>query len=176
MSLLKKLFGKKQQSEPKSRTDEDLPKYTQYFESLDEDQIKSLEKLSDKLKKHQSNKAEAIQEFMDAGLDHNKIKKAERIVNEYGQAILEATELNKRKVKEFGEKVDTSSAKALQDKKAIYYHLMNKFDIRLLPYDKNTIKEAIELLLENETDENRIEQLRTGLLYLDDFIDLSDLE
>lgn len=176
MSLLKKLFGKKKQLESRSREDGDLTKYTQYFESSDEDRIKGLEKLSNELKKHQSNKAEAIHEFIDAGLEYNKIKKAEKIVNEYGQAIMEATELNKRKVEEFGKKIETSSVKALQDKKAIYYNLMNKFDIQLLPYGKNTIKEAIELLLKDETDANRIEQLRIGLLYLDDFIDFTDLE
>jgi uncharacterized membrane protein len=89
---------------------------------------------------------------------------------------MEATELNKRKVEEFGKKIDGDSLKELQDKRAIFYHLQNKFDIRLLPYDKNTIKEAIESLMQYETDVNRIEHLKVGLLCLDDFIDFSQFD
>jgi len=79
-------------------------------------------------------------------------------------------------VEEFGKKIDGDLLKELQDKRAIFYHLQNKFDIRLLPYDKNTIKEAIESLMQDETDVNRIEQLKVGLLYLNDFIDFSQFD
>ena len=89
---------------------------------------------------------------------------------------MEATELNKRKVEEFGKKIDGDSLKELQDKRAIFYHLQNKFDIRLLPYDKNTIKEAIESLMQDEPNVNRKEQLKVGLLYLDDFIHFSQFD
>lgn len=117
--------------------------------------------------------ARNINNGQEARIDYGKDKRYEKIVNEYGKVLMEATELNKSKVEEFGKKIDGDSLKELQDKRAIFYHLQNKFDIRLLPYEKNTIKEAIESLMQDETDVNRIEQLKVGLLYLDDFIDFS---
>ena len=99
-----------------------------------------------------------------------------QIVNEYGKALMEATELNRRKVEEYSKNINRDSIKELADKKAIFYHLQNKFDIRLLPYDKNTIKEAIESLMQDEKDINRIDQLKIGLLYLDDFIDFNQFD
>jgi len=106
----------------------------------------------------------------------DKEQRAERIVNEYGRAIIEATELNRRKVAEFQESIDENSIKDFVNEKAIWYHLQNKFDIRLLPYDKQTIKEAIELLLKDETDKTKIEQLKIGLMFLNDFVEYSGLE
>ena len=176
MSILKKLFKRKQKSNISGQEADDLQKWTKYFESCDQNQIEKLRKFLNELKKHPSKESEIIHEFIDAGIEYSKDKSYEKIVNEYGKALMEATELNKKKVEEFGKKIDSNSLKEFQDKKPIFYHLQNKFDIRLLPYDKNTIKEAIELLLKDETDAKRIEQLRIGLLYLDDFIDFPDLE
>lgn len=79
-------------------------------------------------------------------------------------------------MEEFGKIIDGDSAKEYLDKKAIFYRLQGKYDIRLLPYDKNTIKEAIESLIKHEIDENFIEDLQRGLLYLDDFIDFSQYD
>ena len=176
MNLIKKLFKRKEKSNISGQEDDDLQKWTKYFESCDENQIKNLKKFLNELKKHPSKQSEIIHEFIDAGIEYGKDKTYEKIVNEYGKALMEATELNKRKVEEFGKKIDSDSLKELQDKKAIFYHLQNKFDIRLLPYDKDTIKEAIESLMQDETDVNRIEQLKVGLLYLDDFIDFSQID
>ena len=175
MNLLKKLFNREEKSNISSQEDDDLQKWTKYFESCGENQIKNLKKFQNELKKHPSKKSEIIHELIDAGIEYGKDKRYQQIVNEYGKALMEGTELNKRKVEEFGKKTDGDSLKELQDKRAIFYHLQNKFDIRLLPYDKKTIKEAIELLMQDETDINRIEQLKAGLLYLDDFIDFSQL-
>jgi hypothetical protein len=176
MRLLKRLFGKKHGSESKNREESDLQKFSKHFESLDQKQIENLKKPNNELKKQGSTKAKVVQEFIEAGLEYNKIKRAEKIVNEYGRAIMEASELNKRKFAEFEKNIDTKSAKELLGNKASYYQLQNKFDNRLLPYDKQTIKESIELLLNDETDVSRIEQLKIGLLYLDDFIDFSEFE
>ena len=176
MNIIKKLYKRKGKSNASTQEDDNLQKWTKYFESCDENQIKNLKIFLNNLKKHPSKKSEIIDKFIDAGIEYAKDKRYEKIVNEYGKALLEATELNRRKLEEFGEKIDRDSLKELQDKKAIFYHLQNKFDIRLLPYDKNTIIEAIELLMQDETDVNRIEQLKIGLLYLDDFIDFSQFD
>lgn len=176
MSFLKNLLKRKEKSNVSGQEADDLQKWTKYFESCDENQIQNLKKFLKELKKHPSKESDIVHEFIDAGIDYGKDKKYEKIVNEYGKALMEATELNKRKVEEFGKKIDGDSLKELQDKRAIFYHLQNKFDIRLLPYDKNTIKEAIESLMQHETDVNRIEHLKVGLLCLDDFIDFSQFD
>lgn len=102
------------------------------------------------------------------------VLKAQKIFNDYGQALMECNEINKRKHKEFMEMLDVDTLKALQ---SFDEPFQNKFDIRLLPYDKEKIREAIEFLLQyvDETDTTRIGLLETGLLFLDDFIDYSKL-
>jgi hypothetical protein len=128
------------------------------------------------LKKSDSEKARVLLEFIDTGVEYNKEKKGEKIVNEYGQAIMAASELNKRKVQNFTKNLNSASVKALNERQAIYHHLQNKFDMHLLSHDKEIIREALEVLLKDEIDSHKIEQLRTGLLLLDDFIDYSKFE
>ena len=176
MSFLKRLFKRKEKSNINGQEVNDLQKLTKYFESCDENQIKNFKKFQNELKKNPSQKSEIIHEVIDAGIEYGKNKRYEKIVNEYGKAIMEATELNKRKIEEFGKKNDSNSLKELQENNAIFHHLQNKFDIRLLPYDKNTIREAIEALMQGETAVNKIEQLKVGLLYLDDFINFSQFD
>lgn len=193
MNFLKNLFQRKKKSDLIRQEENDLQnlaKMIKSFESYDDNQIKNLQIVLNQLKYHHSKASESIHELFDSGLEYAKYKRSEKIVNEYGKAIMEATELNKRKVEEFRKKTDDNSLydsrKEFQDKSAIFYHLQNKFDIRLLPYDKNTIKEAIEYLIQNDTDvkwleQNEtdviwIEQLKIGLLFLDDFIDFSQFD
>jgi hypothetical protein len=176
MNIMKKLFKRKGESNVDIQKDDTLGKLTRYFESCDENQIENLKKFKNILKNYPSAKSEIIHEFIESGIEYAKDKRFEKIVNEYGKALMEATELNRRKVEEYGKNINRDSIKKLADKKAIFYHLQNKFDIRLLPYDKNTIKEAIESLLQDEKDLNRIDQLKIGLLYLDDFIDFSQFD
>jgi hypothetical protein len=115
-----------------------------------------------------------MHEFIDAGLEIHELKKAEKIVNEYGSAIVKANEINRKKVEEFGKLPTEEKAKSLENKDAYFYALQNKFDINLLPYDKTTIKDSIELLLDDETDPSKKDVLISGLLYLEDFVDFSD--
>lgn len=107
--------------------------------------------------------------------EFNKVRN-QLIINVYGKAIMVASELNNKIVEEFGKNIDADSRKELWEKKSNFYHLLNKFDIRLLPYDKCTIREAIESLMKDEIDAKNIEQLKIGLIYLDDFIDFSQLD
>ena len=102
----------------------------------------------------------------------NKLKKAIKIVNAYGGAITKGTELNKIIVESFQNKSPGQHLEALKKKGAYFYALQNKFDISLLPFDKKTIQDAIELLIEDETDSEKISSLNTGLMYLQDFIDI----
>ncbi|MBC8200291.1 MAG: hypothetical protein H8E80_09675 [Desulfobacteraceae bacterium] len=173
MNIIKKLFKRKKKSNAKVQEDNNLEKFITYFESCDGNQINNLKKFQNILKNQPSTKSEIIHEFIESGIEYSKDKKYEKIVNEYGEALMEATELNRRKVEEYSKNINRDSINELADKKAIFYHLQNKFDIRLLPYDKNTIKEAIESLIQDETDVKKIEQLKVGLSYLDDFIDFS---
>ena len=181
-NLLKNLFQRKEKSDLIRQEEElqNLAKKIKSFESYDDNQIKNLQIVLNQLKYHHSKASETIHEFFDSGLEYAKYKRSEKIVNEYGKAIMEATELNKRKVEEFRKKTDDNSLydskKEFQNKRAIFYHLQNKFDIRLLPYDKNTIKEAVEYLIQNDTDVKWLEQLKIGLLFLDDFIDFSQFD
>lgn len=115
-------------------------------------------------------------EFSGVSTEQNKIPCAENIVNDYGQAIVKATELNKIKVKEFKNNMNTESIKSFKENGAIYYHLQNKFNISFIQHDKDIIKESIEYLLQNETNATAIEQLKTGLSYLNDFIDFNEIE
>lgn len=103
-------------------------------------------------------------------LELNELNKAEKIVNEYGRAIMKGTEINKLIVSE--NKSREQILASFENKDSYYYALQNKFDISILPYDKTTIKDAIELLLEDETDTKKKDSLMTGLLYLEDFVDI----
>ena len=102
----------------------------------------------------------------------NELNKAETIVNEYGQAIMKGTEINKIIVEKSENKSREQILASFENKDSYYYALQNKFDISLLPYDKTTVKDAIELLLEDETDTKKKDSLMTGLLYLEDFVDI----
>lgn len=66
---------------------------------------------------------------------------AREIVNAYGQALVASSQL-------------TGPAAG---------------DENLLPYPKDVIRKAIELLIEGDTDKGRINLLRAGLMYLEDF-------
>lgn len=68
--------------------------------------------------------------------------------------------------------------KTLQEKRAYYYRLLCKKDIHFLPHSKDTIRDAIEFLLQRSQDEpdQYINSLKYGLMSLDDFIDFSHIE
>jgi len=96
MSFLKKIFKKKEKSNINGQEADDLQKWTKYFESCDENQNTNLKKFLKELKKHPSKKTEIIHEFIDAGIEYAKDKRYEKIVNEYGKALMEATALNNK--------------------------------------------------------------------------------
>lgn len=183
MKFFKKIFGKynqKKQVDDYNIKSQDLVlRIIEKFKTLDDNKIEDYKTF---LKEFEptNNDQKLLLAIMKDGISYNKASRAEKIVNDYGQALMKATELNKRKVDEFFSKnknLDLASLKSmqesLQENKAIYYHLQHKFDIRLLPYDKEIIREALEFLLQDETDTSTIEQLKNGLLFLDDFIDFS---
>ena len=82
MNLLKKLFERKEKSNISGQEDDDLQKWTQYFESCDENQIKNLKIFLNELKKHPSKESAIIHEFIDTGIEYGKDKGYEKIVNE----------------------------------------------------------------------------------------------
>jgi hypothetical protein len=176
MSFFKNIFSRR---DPKKGSDDCNIKLKdssleiiEKIKSLGDEKIEDYKKMLKEFKP--TNETQKLfQEFIKEGIAYNKLSKAQKIVNDYGNALMEATELRRKNVDEFNKNFDSTSLKSLQDKKDIYYYLQNKFDIRLLPYDKEIIKEAIELLLQDETDVNWIEQLKIGLLYLSDFIDFN---
>ncbi len=108
----------------------------------------------------------------DTILELSNLKAAEKIVNEFGQAITKGTVINRQIVEKAQNETPEKIAEWLINKDGYYYALLNKFDSRLLPHNKKTIENAIKLLLENETDSKRKDDLMIGLIYLDDFIDL----
>jgi len=98
------------------------------------------------------------------------IKTAEKVVNEYGIALEKASYANRLEMahlidnlangKESVEKVVAS----LNEKRGRHYDLFTlKCDRSLLPYPKETIREAIDLLLQYEKDPENISLLREGL-------------
>ena len=108
--------------------------------------------------------------------EHLTIDKAEKIVNAYGSALERASYLNKARVanllddlsngKESVEKVSAS----LQRGDGKYHDLLTmKCEKSLLPYPRETIQEAIHLLLRHETDPENIRLLEQGLQYLESF-------
>jgi len=171
MGFLKKLLKKTKQSNSQNLKDEDNEKWIQYFESADENKVRRLGKTLNYLKSSNSEIAEPLQELIEAGLELNMMEKAQKIVNEYGQAIMKGTEINRRKTEEFMKQTIDQTIKSLKDQDPLH-PLQGKFDIDLLSHDKETIKGAIGFLLEHETDSEKIDDLMRGLIFLDDFIDL----
>lgn len=149
-----------------------MKKLTQYFKSLGKNQISGARKTLNVLKTSNSDKAKLMHEFVDAGLELKEFNKAGKIVNEYGQAITKGTEINKIIVEKSENKSREQILASFENKDSYYYALQNKFDISILPYDKTTIKDAIELLLEDETDSKKKDSLMNGLLYLEDFVEI----
>lgn len=96
-------------------------------------------------------------------------------MNEYGRALMEASDQNKSLLRNLN--VDLMK-KTLQEKRAYYYRLLCKKDIHFLPYSKDTIRDAIEFLLQRSQDEADpyVNALKRGLMSLDDFIDFSHIE
>ena len=137
-SLFKRLFWKKKKSDSKNLKDEDIPKWAQYFKSLDENQSSGLRKTLNVLKASDSDNADLMHDFIDAGLEINDLKKAIKIVNAYGGAITKGTELNKIIVESFQNKSPEQHLEALKKKGKYFYALQNKFDVSLLPFDKKT--------------------------------------
>jgi hypothetical protein len=101
-----------------------------------------------------------------------KLKWAEKIINDYGQAIEDATAYNKSKADEFFKNPNKDMASTQSSKK----YLQGKLDIKFLPYDKKTIEEALNIFINNETNHQIIEQLKAGHKLLDEFVDYSTLE
>jgi len=171
MKFLRKIFGKKQEYNNNENEEKLLQQLLDKFSSMN---LKDFEKIESAINQTEveSQKLESLKELFDAGKEYNKEYSAVKIINEYGNAITLASEINKRKVQEFFKNSDANSkAKFLNDKYDIYYRLQNKFDLSLLPYKKETIKQALVYLLKIETNQEKKEQLKTGLLYLKDFID-----
>ena len=100
MNFWKKFFRKKKESKLKHNQNDDMEKWLQFFENADDNKIIGLEKFSNKLRKSYSPKKNDMLEFVESGLQYNKEMKAQKIVNRYGQAITEASELNKKKIEE----------------------------------------------------------------------------
>lgn len=176
MKFFKKIFGKynqKKHIDDYNIKSQDLVlSIIEKFKTLDANKIKDYKKML-KAFEPTNNDQKMMIAILKDGIAYNKASRAEKIVNDYGQALMEASELNIRKVEEFRENLNGETLKSFNEKEAIYYHFQNKFDIRLLPYDKEIIREAIEFLLQDERDTSRVEQLEAGLLFLDDFIDYS---
>ena len=176
MSFLKKIFSKKEGRKPKHEKDKDIQEWIQHFKSVGKkNQIEYYEKFLTEINQIDSAKARAIHKFMEAGLEHSKEARALKIVNEYGRALQDATQQNKSIT---DENLNADSLKSFREKGAIYYRYLGYLDISFLPYSKEIIREAIEFLLQHSQDETdpRIEQLRGGLLLLDNFIDFSHIE
>lgn len=176
MGFLKNILSRRNRQKVSDDYNTDLQEsaqeFIEKFKTLGDGKIEAYKKILKEFKTT-NEKQKLFIELIKEGIAYNKTSKAEEIVNDYGRALMEATELNKRKVDEFSKNIDSASLKPLQEKKGIYYHLQNKFDIRLLPNDKEIIREALEFLLQDETNANRIEQLKKALVYLEDFIDFS---
>ena len=176
MKFFKKIFGKYNQKKHiydyNIKSQDLVLSIIEKFKTLDDNKIENYKNML-KAFEPTKNDQKSMTAIIKDGIAYNKASRAEKIVNDYGQALMEVSELNIRKVEEFRENLNVETLKSFNEKEAIYYHFQNKFDIRLLPYDKEIIREAIEFLLQDETDTSRIEQLEAGLLFLEDFIDYS---
>ena len=90
---------------------------------------------------------------------------AEKIVNEYGRAMIIGNQLNRIPMKNlFNDTEADSGPVGKQDADPCN----NEYDL-LLPHPPDIIKEALELLLEHERDVYNIETLKLGLKYLEYF-------
>jgi len=178
MGFFKKIFGrrnhKKGNDDYDNNSQESAMTFIEQFKTLGDEKIEAYEKMLKEFKTT-NEKQKLFLELIKEGIAYNKISKAQKIVNEYGQALMEATENKKEKCKGFYNN-DPDAMKEFQEKGAIFYHLSGKFDIKYLPYDISVIEEAISILVKNETDKNRIDDLKRGLIYLPNFIDFSDFE
>ena len=174
--IIKKIFGPKKQDQEACDKLKDI---LRNFESLDDLQIEKAEKLLHEFKGHHddnvSKKFDLIG-FFEAGLDIGKAKNAERIVNEYGAALFNASEHNRKIVNEFMKKIKEPDFDKTSLTNRLKYQFANKFDIQFLPYGKDQIRQAIEYMLRDEDDVDKVEKLRAGLVLLDDFINFDELE
>ena len=177
MSFLTKIFSKKDKREEEDEKDQRLiQERTKYLESIGrtndiqkhERFVKDWQYFITRFQDIGSSKGDAVAEYMKEELAITKLQRCNKIVNEFGQAIMEANEHNKRLVANLnGEAI----AQAVKEGRADYYRLLllNKFDINFLPYNKEIIRDAIEFLLQASPDDALLVR---GLIYLDDFIDL----
>ncbi len=108
-----------------------------------------------------------------AVLDKNE---AEKIVNEYGKALEKTNWINRKNVLhlveriEYDEKLREEVEQQLAKKSGAYFDLFSqKASESLLPYPKEQIKAAIDLLLKYEKAPQNIALLRAGLEYLKHF-------
>ncbi|MBW1729365.1 MAG: hypothetical protein JRH08_15350 [Deltaproteobacteria bacterium] len=129
-----------------------------------------------KQSKHDHESSNSLLEIAPDGNQLNK-RVAEKIVNDYGLALQRASEINKsemeRLLKDLNNGKDSPDevAKGLKQGQGRYHKLFTlKVDQSLLPYSKETIREAIELLLQYDRDPNNIRLLKEGLRYLDSFV------
>ena len=184
MSFLTKIFSKKDKREEDDEKEKRrIQELIQFLESIAETNdtqeyqryVEGMAHWMTKIEQIDSARAKGIAEYGNAQLEYIKLKRSEKIVNEYGQAITEASEQNKRLVENLNA---DSMKKILQEKGADYYRLMGKFDIHSLPYSKEIIADAIEFLLQHSQYEPDpyVGTLQRGLMYLDDFIDFSAIE
>lgn len=174
-NIFKKIFCRKKKDQAAC---DNLQHLLEMFQFQNESQIKKAEKLLNELKFRNPTTSDDfnIIEFFETGLDMGKAKHAERVVNEYGAVLHNASENNKKIMDEFFQNIKKPDFDRSFLTNRLKYQLMNKFDKKLLPYRKEQIKEAIEFMLRDEKDNDRAEILKAGLLFLDDFIDIDDLE
>jgi len=92
------------------------------------------------------------------------------IVNAYGETLAELAE---HATPRWGSEEEyRSDVLASPDPMAL---LRRRYDIALLPYSKNGIREALHVLLAHpDVDPDMKERLRLGLLGLDDFVEPGD--
>ena len=129
-----------------------------------------------KQSKHDHESSNSLLEIAPGGNQLNK-RVAEKIVNDYGLALQRASEINKSEMERLlkdlnnGKESLDEVAKGLKQGQGRYHKLFTlKVDQSLLPYSKETIREAIELLLQYDRDPNNIRLLKEGLRYLDSFV------
>lgn len=125
-------------------------------------------------------KVQGKDESIRGGLDTEtglKLRRAEKVVNEYGIALEKASYLNRFEVENLVESVAEGKypldevCESLRQGRGRHHDLLTlKFSASLLPYPKDKIKEAIELLLRYDSDPENIRLLREGLRYLESFV------
>ena len=93
---------------------------------------------------------------------------AQKIVNEYGQALITASKLSRIRDLDPADEWEDNEGSTQHDNPCPAFS-SKMTDKNLLPYPKDVIKKAIEFLLKEDKDPTHLEALRAGLLYLDDF-------